>query len=212
MEPSEEARLTEVRRIGKDRASEAAVTLQKAFEQDDFLSWLRGGSKKSDLAWWECLLKNIPAFGETHAIGDISAVSFWLPSEDLVKQFSQDASMKKDEAAPASVFDEEEIINTAFEYFGDRIEIFYKLHEMSPKEPHWYLASIGTLPEHHGKGRGTQLLKMMTEHLDNVGLPAYLEASNLKNSALYARHGFEVTQEIELMGAPTLYAMWRKPK
>ena len=106
----------------------------------------------------------------------------------------------------------EEVLKVSLEYFGEKTQIIIEMHELVPKQAHWYLASIGTLPEFFGKGRGTKLLEKMTQHLDTVGLPAYLEASSTKNAALYSRHGFEITQELNLMDAPTLYAMWREPR
>lgn len=212
MKPSEEARLNEVKRIGKDRASEAANTLTSAFADDVFSIWLREDPKQSDFIWWECLLRNTPVFSEVHAMGDLSAVAIWLPSQELAKQFFEETGTKSSEKNSDLVRAREAIATTAYECFGERYNIFGKIHELAPKEPHWYLGVIGTLQEYFGKGRGTLLLKEMTKHLDEVGLPAYLEASNLKNSALYARHGFEITQEINLMGAPTLYSMRRKPK
>lgn len=45
------------------------------------------------------------------------------------------------------------------------------------------------------------------------GLPAYLESSNPRNIAFYARHGFEVREEVECgKGAPVCTTMWREPR
>ena len=93
MKPSEEARLNEVRRIGKDRASEAATTLDSAFREDNLFLWMRNDPKQSDLVWWETIIKNMPSFSEIHAMGDISAVSLWLPSDELSKQLAADAGI-----------------------------------------------------------------------------------------------------------------------
>ncbi len=69
-----------------------------------------------------------------------------------------------------------------------------------PKEPHWYLATIGAVSQ--GQGIGTTLLR---HRLDEIEGPAYLESSNIANNPLYERFGFKVTGEIHLpMGGPTL--------
>jgi len=74
-----------------------------------------------------------------------------------------------------------------------------------PKEPHWYLATIGALSK--GQGIGTTLLRHRLEQIDG---PAYLESSNVANNPLYERFGFKVTGEIHLpAGGPTLWTMYR---
>ena len=52
----------------------------------------------------------------------------------------------------------------------------------------------------------------MLERCDAEGMPAYLESSNVRNLPFHARHGFEVTGEIEVgKGAPVVTTMWRRP-
>jgi GNAT superfamily N-acetyltransferase len=82
-----------------------------------------------------------------------------------------------------------------------------------PKEPHWYLAVLGTQPAFQGKGIGSALLGPVLERCDRVGLPAYLESSKEQNIPFYRRHGFEVTGEIKLgKTGPTVWPMWRPPR
>jgi GNAT superfamily N-acetyltransferase len=71
------------------------------------------------------------------------------------------------------------------------------------------LAAIGVRPEQQGKGLGTALLEPGLDHTDRLGLPAYLESSNIRNVPLYERHGFEVTEEVELPSGPPIWLMWR---
>jgi ribosomal protein S18 acetylase RimI-like enzyme len=78
-----------------------------------------------------------------------------------------------------------------------------------PDEPHWYLAVLGTDPEHQGRGVGSALLAPVLARCDEEGLPAYLESSKRSNLAFYARHGFTVTGELTLPGGPTVWPMWR---
>ena len=53
------------------------------------------------------------------------------------------------------------------------------------------------------------LLATGLARVDADGLPAYLEATNWRNAALYARHGFEVMGVVEAPGYPEIIAMWR---
>lgn len=87
------------------------------------------------------------------------------------------------------------------------------LEEIHPREPHWYLAFLGTDPTHQGHGIGGSLITVITERCDTEGLPAYLESSKESNIAFYRRHGFEVTEPVVLPGdGPTMYPMWREPR
>jgi ribosomal protein S18 acetylase RimI-like enzyme len=87
---------------------------------------------------------------------------------------------------------------------GFEIQASLHLHE-----PHWYLPWIGVRPEAQGAGLGSALLRRGLARADADGLPAYLEATNRRNAALYARHGFEVAGVVEAPDYPEIIAMWR---
>ena len=87
-----------------------------------------------------------------------------------------------------------------------------QIEKLHPKEPHWYLAVLGTAPEHQGKGTGSALLAPVLARCDSEGLPSYLESSKESNVPFYRRHGYEVTREIRLPGGPPVWAMWREPQ
>lgn len=81
-----------------------------------------------------------------------------------------------------------------------------------PREPHWYLALLGADPAHQGTGIGGALISAVTDRCDRDGLPAYLESSKESNVSFYARHGFEVREELRVADGPTLWSMWREPR
>jgi ribosomal protein S18 acetylase RimI-like enzyme len=82
-----------------------------------------------------------------------------------------------------------------------------------PRQPHWYLASLGTAVEQQGKGVGGALMRPVLDHCDAEGLPCYLESSKERNVPFYRRHGFEVVEEVPLPGnGPSLWTMWREPQ
>jgi len=90
---------------------------------------------------------------------------------------------------------------------------FMSLVERShPKEPHYYLGTLGTDPHFQRSGVGSALLQPVLERCDAEGVPAYLESSKDVNVPYYRRHGFEVTRELTVPGGPTLWLMWRDPK
>lgn len=93
------------------------------------------------------------------------------------------------------------------------LRVILDIEKHHPKEPHYYLATLGTDPSHQGKGVGAALLQPVLDRCDTEGLPAYLESSKERNVPFYARHGFKVTEEIDIVGGgPRLWLMWRGPR
>jgi ribosomal protein S18 acetylase RimI-like enzyme len=86
------------------------------------------------------------------------------------------------------------------------------VEKVHPKEPHWYLAVLGTDPQHQGKGIGSALMAPVLSKCDEEGIPAYLESSKERNVAFYERHGFKVTSELQIKNGPSLWPMWRDPR
>ena len=87
------------------------------------------------------------------------------------------------------------------------------IESMHPKEPHWYLASLGTAVELQGKGVGSALMQPVLSHCDAAGLPCYLESSKERNVPFYRRHGFEVVREVATPNdGPPIWTMWREPQ
>ncbi|MHB1585407.1 MAG: GNAT family N-acetyltransferase [Acidimicrobiales bacterium] len=86
------------------------------------------------------------------------------------------------------------------------------MESIHPKEPHWYLATLGTDPPRQGGGVGSALLRPVLARCDREGTRAYLESSKERNLPFYRRHGFEVTGEFTVAGSPTVWTMWRDPR
>ena len=88
-----------------------------------------------------------------------------------------------------------------------------RLEKKHPKyPPHFYLATLGVLPDCQGKGYGSELLKPILEHCDKELIPSYLESSKEKNLGFYQRHGFKLTGEVRLPKGPKVWLMWRDPQ
>jgi GNAT superfamily N-acetyltransferase len=79
-------------------------------------------------------------------------------------------------------------------------------------DDHWYLAVLGTHPDHQGRGVGSAVLRPVLERCDLDGSGAYLESSKPENVPFYERHGFAVTDVIRPGGGPPLTLMWRDPR
>jgi ribosomal protein S18 acetylase RimI-like enzyme len=81
-----------------------------------------------------------------------------------------------------------------------------------PREPHWYLAVLGTDPAHWGEGVGSALVRHVLDDPAHGDEPAYLETETAANVPFYERHGFRVVGELDVPGGgPHLWLMWRDP-
>jgi GNAT superfamily N-acetyltransferase len=93
------------------------------------------------------------------------------------------------------------------------LRLLFEIDALHPKEPHWYLATLGTEPSRQGHGIGSTLLASVLDRVDEEGFPAYLESSKERNVSLYARFGFEVIDEHRsTAGSPQIWRMWREPR
>ena len=97
-------------------------------------------------------------------------------------------------------------------YAQTLLEVFERMDDAHPHEPHHYLFLLGTRPEWQSRGIGSTLLRSVLELFDRDAMPAYLESTSEGNKRLYLRHGFEVTGEIKLPDGPSMWPMWRAPK
>ncbi len=87
-----------------------------------------------------------------------------------------------------------------------------RVQDKHPTAPHYYLFAIGVDPAKQGRGIGSKLLRHVLDRCDAEKTAAYLEASSESNMRLYARNGFEVTEEFKMApDAPPVWLMWRDP-
>ncbi len=61
-----------------------------------------------------------------------------------------------------------------------------------PAYPHYYLMLLGTNPQQHGKGSGSQLLDTLLKIAAKEGKEVYLETSVEKNIPFYEKRGFTI--------------------
>jgi len=128
-----------------------------------------------------------------------TAASVWIPPNGTELSQEQEAALE-----PTIV----EMLGADAAPVMQAFELFDRAH---PREvPHFYLSLLATRVEHRGRGYGLGLLAGNLRRIDDAGMPAYLEASNPANVALYERHGFEVRGSFKLPGhGPEVFTMWR---
>jgi ribosomal protein S18 acetylase RimI-like enzyme len=79
-------------------------------------------------------------------------------------------------------------------------QVYDLLRDHHPLERHWYLGTLGVEPALQGRGIGSELLIAWLGLVDADGAPAYLETDAAGNIPFYRRAGFEVAEEIAVLG------------
>jgi ribosomal protein S18 acetylase RimI-like enzyme len=194
-----------VRKVERQDLSKLAHVLALSFKEDPVLSWIiRQDNKRlealTDLFTF-CLNDAYQGGAET-TTSDLMACAIWF----LPRRENRSVSLSWIPMLPRYLYWAGLGRMGRFLSFVDACEV------KRPREPHYYLDSIGVDPDHQGKGYGSMLLKYTLDHIDSVGLPAYLESSNARNNPLYESHGFRTLSEIHLPRGPTLWCMWREPR
>ncbi len=150
--------------------------------------------------WWGLLLTGAQLNPESMWISDGGeATSVWYPpgAVELTREL---------EAKVEPLFQELVGQNQATKI----MEFMHGFESHRPMDtPHYYLSLLGTDTHSRGQGIGLALLKENLAWIDTYLMPAYLEASNPGNIALYERYGFEVKEEFTITDGPTITTMWR---
>lgn len=195
-----------MRRARSSEQAQATKALAHAFGNDPVMSWMIGPDRDTTSRLSHLFGHTLGVeLARTDHLVDITdtggAVALWRDVDEWKTPTSGIVKM----------------VPSAIKTFGRRLpralQTMSMIERVHPDEPHRYLAFIGVHPNQQGQGLGGALLATMIEDLDVQGLGAYLESSNERNNALYARYGFESRGPIALpSGAPVITAMWRKPR
>jgi ribosomal protein S18 acetylase RimI-like enzyme len=190
-----------VRKATRDDVPQLSDVLARAFHDDPMMDWLAPGVQRKRRLFSADLRHIHFDNDELYTTPDIEGGAVWAPPGKWRNTVRQMVRM-----APTS---------TAV--LGWRIvrglRAFRTIEKHHPREPHWYLAVLGTHPDHQGKGVGSALLAPVLARCDAEGVPAYLESSKEANVPFYRRHGFEVTAPLDVpAGGPRIWLMWREPR
>lgn len=181
-------------------------SLAAAFDGDPVWSWL--ASAKADwprdaARWFEADARvQLRGHGEVLVDDDVRGAAIWAPPGHWRGTVREALAV----AIPSL-----RLFRSGLPRAVRDLAAMERRHPVEP--PHWYLAILGTDPAHQGTGVGSALIHAVTDRCDEQGLGTYLESSKERNVPFYARHGFEVRDEVRLMpDAPPIWLMWREPR
>jgi ribosomal protein S18 acetylase RimI-like enzyme len=176
--------------------------LVEAFYDDPTWRWvfpdpLRRRAQQAVL--WRALAEGAVRYPSVWLSAGDTATAVWIPPDGIELSEVQEAALI---ATLSDMLSDE----------GPRVfavmEAFNLAHPHH--EPHYVLSLLGTAAAHRGHGYGLRLLEETLTVVDDADMPAYLEASNPINVALYERYGFELFGSFKLPeDGPDVPTMWR---
>jgi ribosomal protein S18 acetylase RimI-like enzyme len=90
-------------------------------------------------------------------------------------------------------------------------QVDWAVERLRPRDPHVYLYLLGVSPAFQRRGVGAALVEAVVSHALSRGLPVCLETMSPSNPGFYAKQGFEVFEECELVGGGRAWLMRRDP-
>jgi GNAT superfamily N-acetyltransferase len=90
---------------------------------------------------------------------------------------------------------------------------FEEMHRQYAPQPHYYLNTIGVVPETQGKGLASQLIKPFLAQADARAASAYTETMTPENVPLYEHYGFVCREAYRVPGTDLfIWALYRPAK
>jgi GNAT superfamily N-acetyltransferase len=193
--------VTNVRKATATDVPALSEALACAFDDDPVMNWIYPTHKRRRRFMTAALTKLHLRHGGVYTTDAIAGGALWDPPGHWKVEMG---TMLR--TAPGMAW------NTG-RNIGRGMRLIGAIERRHPTAPHWYLAVLGTHPDHQGKGIGAALMQPVLERCDAEGIGAYLESSKESNVPFYRRHGFDVTEEVTLPdGGPSLWLMWREPR
>ncbi|HVS29627.1 MAG TPA: GNAT family N-acetyltransferase [Solirubrobacteraceae bacterium] len=190
-----------VRRATSADSETLSDVLARAFFDDPVLEWMYRGDRarmRGGRSFFRRRLDDLLRDEDVFTTEGLAGAAVWAPPDRWHVELAQQLRLTH-----------------ALALTGTRLPRVYAgfnlIERKHRSEPHYYLAVLGTDPLLQGRGVGSAVLRPILERCDRDGVPAYLETAKERNIAFYARHGFRVTEQIQLPKGPPMWLMWRDP-
>ncbi len=193
-----------VRRATADDAPALAQVLARAFQDDPVMSWVCPDARRREehgRRFFGARLRRLLPHEEVWTTDDLGGAALWAPAGAWHQSLRETL-----ELLPAT------LAGRAVHRLPFVLPGLARVEARHPREPHAYLAVLGTDPPAQGRGVGSALLQATLRTCDEDGVPAYLESSKERNVAYYARHGFRLREEVAMPRGPRVWLMWRDPR
>jgi GNAT superfamily N-acetyltransferase len=191
-----------VREAGIGDVAQVSAALADAFANEPMMRWMIPNERRRDTRLRRLFALEIEHFvlpaGRVLTTDDFRGASFELPPGKWKMAMPLSAALG---LVPALGLR----LNR-----GIRFQTFASRHHL--EEPHYYVRYIGVATRFQGQGVGAALLRATLDRCDREGMPAYIEASTERSTALYERLGFVHLGRLQVPDGPSFWPMRRPPE
>nr|WP_205807709.1 GNAT family N-acetyltransferase [Micromonospora sp. HNM0581] len=188
-----------IRQATEADAGPLIAILAEAFHEGSVADWLIPDPTERRTVYYRYFTDALHQgleHGQVYTTSDLTAVAIWYPRLEPTPTDTRARLEALERIAGAYA--------PKFVLLEEMLDAFH------PDDPHHYLAYLAVEPAQQNRGIGAALLADYHRRLDDLGLPAYLEATNMRNRRLYLRLGYTAGPTIVLpTGGPIIWRMWR---
>lgn len=171
----------------------ASKVLEKAFYTDPMLNFIYGKTINEPgklNSFFRATFRYAALFGECYSTPDGDGILMMLPPDQtnmtIGKMFKAGMLAGFFKMGWASLSRSMALM--------DFVE---KQHKAATPFDHYYIMTMGVLPDRQGKGVGRKLMEKALEIVDTNNMPCFLETQSKKNVPIYQRFGFEIVSDKE---------------
>jgi ribosomal protein S18 acetylase RimI-like enzyme len=172
----------------------AAKVLEQAFYTDPLLNFIYGDTigEPGKLNWFFRTTFRLAAlYGDCLATAEQDGVLMMLPPD----QTKMTAGMMLKSGLLTAPF---KMGWASFSRMMRFMDFAEKEHKAAASFDHYYIMTVGVLPERQGRGVGKKLMTRALEMVDADQVACYLETQNQSNVPIYQKLGFEVVSDNEM--------------
>lgn len=186
-----------MRRLGMADADSAAEVLARAFMRDPLWQYLIPNLHARIPVLRQSFRATVPLYAanrQVYGYGDpLDSVAIWRAPG----QRTRGVRALLNPSALSLVFSPfVGIFNRAIPIFTQ----FDRMHAQYVSGLHFYLSTIGVVPDAQGRGRASQLIKPILEQADAQRRGVYTETMTPSNVPLYEHYGFVCQERFEVPG------------
>jgi GNAT superfamily N-acetyltransferase len=195
----------EIRQMTLADVDAVAAAMARAFADDPLQVWIfpevDGRVDKLERMFaLQARYSSVP-LGASYTDETLSCAAFWMPPGHELP----DAAAMEAMSGLTAIVGADALV---------RLQSAYAAMVAShPKEPHFYLAGLGTDPPRQGQGLGSAAMAPVLARCDAERIPAFLESTKERNVGFYEHHDFRVMHTITPPpDGPRMWLMWRDPQ
>jgi ribosomal protein S18 acetylase RimI-like enzyme len=172
----------------------AAKVLEQAFYKDPMLNFIYGDTINIPgklNSFFRATFRLAASYGDCFSTAEKDGVLMMLPPDKT----KMTIGMMYKSGMLAAPF---KMGWASFSRMMTFMEFSEKEHKAATSSDHYYLMTVGVVPERQGQGVGKKLMTRALEIVDANKVQCYLETQNKNNIPIYQKFGFEVVSDKEI--------------